>query len=45
MTIEPRGSPRALGAIARRDNQPSLMPLIPIILGTLFMLGVVIKPI
>ena len=32
------------GPNRRQDNQLSLAPLIPIVLGTLFMLGVVIKP-
>ena len=40
-------NPRAPRALARprQGNGPSLMPLIPIILGTLFMLGTVIRPI
>lgn len=33
------------GPNRRENNELSLAPLIPIILGTLFMLGVVIKPI
>jgi hypothetical protein len=33
------------GPNRRQENELSLVPLIPIVLGTLFMLGVVIKPI